>query len=138
MDEFAHRQAFSVRDYECDMQGVVNNAVYQNYLEHSRHEFLKSLGLDFAELTRRKVNLVVVRAELDYRASLVSGDSFEVLTRAERVSKLRFGFRQRILRSSDGKVMLEGFVIGTSLNERGRPCLPAEIDEAILRHSDSN
>ena len=45
--------AMAVRDYECDMQGVVNNAVYQNYLEHTRHEFLKSRGLDFARLTEQ-------------------------------------------------------------------------------------
>jgi len=131
MNEFQHHQPFVVRDYECDMQGVVNNAVYQNYLEHSRHEFLKSLGLDFAEITHRKINLVVVRAELDYRASLVSGDSFEVLTRVERVSKLRFGFRQKVQRCFDSKTMLEAFIIGTSLNERGRPCLPIEIENAL-------
>ena len=46
-----YQLAMSVRDYECDMQGVVNNAVYQNYLEHARHEFLKTKGLDFAALT---------------------------------------------------------------------------------------
>ena len=33
--------ALPVRDYECDMQGYVNNAVYQNYLEHARHEYLQ-------------------------------------------------------------------------------------------------
>ena len=32
--------AFSVRDYECDLQGIVNNAVYQNYYEHPRHQLL--------------------------------------------------------------------------------------------------
>lgn len=131
MGEQPHRQAFCVRDYECDMQGVVNNAVYQHYLEHSRHEFLKTLGLDFAELTRRQVYLVVIRAELDYRAPLVSGDEFDVLTRVERISKLRFGFRQQILRTSDHRVMLEGLIIGTALDARGRPCLPAEIDARL-------
>lgn len=29
-----------VRDSECDLQGVVNNAIYQNYFEHARHQFL--------------------------------------------------------------------------------------------------
>ncbi len=58
---------FSVRDYECDLQGVVNNAVYQNYLEHARHVFLKEQGIDFAALAREGVNLVVIRAELDYK-----------------------------------------------------------------------
>ncbi len=131
MAEFQHSQSFTVRDYECDMQGVVNNAIYQNYLEHSRHEFLKTLGLDFAELAQRRINLVVVRAELDYRRSLVSGDSFRVLTRVERISKLRFGFRQQILRCSDEALMLEGLIIGTALNARNRPYMPPEI-EALL------
>ena len=55
MAGYAARLEFQVRDYECDMQGVVNNSVYQNYLEHARHEFLKMLGIDFAEMTRRGV-----------------------------------------------------------------------------------
>lgn len=66
----------AVRDYECDMQGVVNNAVYLHYLEHARHEFLKSLGLDFASLTADGIIVVVVRAEIDYLQSLRSGDLF--------------------------------------------------------------
>jgi len=127
MSEPVHRQPFEVRDYECDMQGVVNNAVYQQYLEHSRHEFLKTLGLDFAALARDRVNLVVVRVELDYRRSLVSGDCFTVLTRMERISKLRFAFRQQIVRDSDGVVILKGLVTGTALNERNRPFLPPEL-----------
>ena len=42
----------AVRDYECDLQGVVNNAVYQNYLEHARHQYLQSLGLSLCPLPR--------------------------------------------------------------------------------------
>ncbi|MEX2320204.1 MAG: acyl-CoA thioesterase, partial [Saccharospirillum sp.] len=67
-----------VRDYECDMQGIVNNAVYQNYLEHCRHEFLLDRGVDFAALARDGINLVVVRAELDYKRSLTSQDEFSI------------------------------------------------------------
>ncbi len=122
---------FQVRDYECDMQGVVNNAVYQNYLEHSRHEFLKVLGLDFAELTRQRINLVVVRAELDYKAPLTSGDRFRVGTRLERISPLRFAFFQDIHRPADGAVILKAKVIGTALNEQGRPRLPRQIEERL-------
>src|SRR5690606_40626326 len=96
----------SVRDYECDMQGVVNNAVYQNYLEHARHEFLKSRGLDFAQLTADGIIVVVVRAEIDYRASLRSGDVFAVSVEPQLVSPLRLAFRQQIKRS-DGRVMLD-------------------------------
>jgi len=124
---------FQVRDYECDMQGVVNNSVYQNYLEHARHEFIKELGLDFAELTRRRINLVVVRAELDYKASLESGDSFWVGTRLEKISPIRFGFFQDIYRCPDNGLVLKGKIVGTALNERGRPRVPEEILKILSR-----
>lgn len=118
---------FKVRDYECDMQGIVNNGVYFNYLEHARHEFLLSRGVDFAALARDKINLVVVRSEMDYKAPLVSGDTFVVTVAFEAVSKVRFGFRQQVIRSRDQRVMLEGLVIGTSVNERGRPFVPEAL-----------
>lgn len=115
---------FKVRDYECDMQGVVNNSVYQNYLEHARHEFLLANGVDFAELARQKINLVVLRAELDYKASLVSGDEFYVDVVIVQSSRVRFDFLQNIYRKKDNKLVLAAKITGTSLSERGRPFVP--------------
>lgn len=129
--EYIHSIEFQVRDYECDMQGVVNNAVYQNYLEHARHEFLKSRQLNFTEITDSGVHLVVVRAELDYRDSLKSNDVFEVRSNLSRISKVRFEFRQDIYRLPDDRLMLEGRIIGTSLNERGRPFVPDLLKQLI-------
>ncbi|MFC3034108.1 acyl-CoA thioesterase [Pseudoalteromonas fenneropenaei] len=117
-----------VRDYECDLQGIVNNGVYFNYLEHARHEFLLANGIDFAKLAEQKINLVVIRAEMDFKDSLKPGDAFYVEVTPVRLSKLKFGFAQRVIRASDEKLMLDAMVIGTSVNERGRPFLPAEID----------
>jgi len=131
MVEPGFRLEFLVRDYECDLQGVVNNAVYQNYLEHARHEFIKSLGLDFAELARQQINLVVVRAELDYKKPLSSGESFWVNTRVERISPLRFAFLQDIYRLPDDELILQGKIIGTALNQRGRPKLPPQLAERL-------
>ncbi len=121
------RLDFKVRDYECDMQGIVNNAVYFNYLEHARHEFLHARGIDFAALARQGVNLVVVRSEMDYKASLGSGDAFYVTVAYQPVSKLRFGFRQQVIRSRDDKLMLDALVTGTALNPQGRPFVPPEL-----------
>jgi acyl-CoA thioester hydrolase len=122
---------FKVRDYECDMQGVVNNSVYQNYLEHARHEFLLAKGIDFAELARQKINLVVLRAELDYKTSLVSGDEFFVDVELVQSSRVRFDFLQNIYRKRDNKLMLSAKITGTSLNERGRPFLPDFFTELM-------
>jgi len=122
------RIEFQVRDYELDMQGIVNNGVYFNYLEHARHEYLLAKGVDFAALTREGIHLVVIRSELDYKAPLKSGDRFVVEVSTERLSKVKFGFRQRIIRLADEKVVLEGLVIGTALNERGRPYISPAIE----------
>lgn len=126
------RIEFKVRDYELDMQGIVNNGVYFNYLEHARHEFLLASGIDFAALTEAGIHLVVIRSELDYKASLKSGDEFAVEVALERISKVKFGFRQRVVRLSDEKVCVEGLVIGTALNQRGRPYISPELEALFV------
>lgn len=127
--EYTHRINFKVRDYECDLQGVVNNAVYQNYLEHARHELLQANGINFAALTAKGIHLIVIRAELDYRQSLKSNDEFSICSKLQQLSKLRFEFLQDIYRSSDQKLMLQARIIGTCLNRQGKPYLAKELSQ---------
>jgi acyl-CoA thioester hydrolase len=131
MENHPHSLDFSVRDYECDLQGVVNNAVYMNYLEHARHTFLLEQNIDFAALSSRGTNLVVVRAELIYRASLRSGDQFRITTSIERTSRLKCVFHQRIEKLPDLERILDAEVTGTALNSENRPEIPLEIDRLI-------
>lgn len=120
---------FAVRDYECDLAGMVNNASYLNYIEHARHEFLKSQGVDFAALAEEGIYLIAYRIELDYLYPLRSGDKFYVTTDAERVSRLRFGLLQNIYRYPDDKSVLKAKVFATAINEKGRPRLPKVLNE---------
>lgn len=117
------RLEFKVRDYECDLQGIVNNAVYQNYLEHARHEFLLSKGVNFSEQSKQGVDLVIVRAEIDYKKPLTSGDYFHTESSLRLVDRIRAAFDQRIVRS-DGVLCLQAVFIWTAMNERGRPFMP--------------
>ena len=122
--DYRHSIEFQVRDYECDMQGVVNNGVYQNYLEHARHEFLQSRGINFAETAKAGVNLMVIRAELDYKQSLVSGDRFVVRSLVWQSSRVKFEFQQDVFRLPDETLMLAARITGTSVNANGRPFVP--------------
>jgi acyl-CoA thioester hydrolase len=133
MDQNCFGLEMAVRDYECDLQGVVNNAVYQNYLEHARHMYLKSIGIDFAVLAAQGINLVVTRVEIDYKFSLKSGDLFVVEVRLERISPVRMGFRQDIYRLPERKPVIKALVTGTALNAKGRPQLPKELDGILNR-----
>lgn len=127
MNDYKFRIDLKVRDYECDIEGIVNNAVYMNYLEHARHEFLLTLGIDFTYLAKNGLALVVTRAELDYKTPLKSGDSFWVGVNIERESKLRIAFVQDIYRTSDDKPVVKARIIGTGMNDKGRPTVPDEV-----------
>lgn len=121
-----------VRDYECDIEGIVNNAVYLNYLEHARHVFLKHKGYNFAALTQKGIHLVVIRIEADYLYPLRSGDSFQVTAKIERISKLRFGFSQDIVRAQDQKPIMQAKVFCASLNAEGQPKYFTELENLFV------
>lgn len=131
--EYVFEIEMMVRDYECDMQGIVNNAVYQNYLEHCRHEFLHSVGLDFDQLCKSGIDAVVTRIEIDYRRSLKSRDVFIVKLGMHKQGRLRFVFDQAIVRKTDGEAVLEAEVIGV-LTRGGKPMSPALFDEVFRAH----
>jgi acyl-CoA thioester hydrolase len=131
MSDHPFKLELEVRHYECDFQGIVNNAVYQNYLEHARHSFLKQHDIDFIALSKQGINLVVIRAEIDYLYPLRTDDRFTVSVSMERVSRIRFAFLQDIDRLPDGKPILKARIIGTALNEAGRPYFPKELEELM-------
>lgn len=80
-----------VRDYECDIQGIVNNANYQHYTEHTRNEFIRSRGLAFDELHRRGIDTVVARLEMQFKTPLRPGDEFlSQLLCSQRRHQIRF------------------------------------------------
>jgi len=128
MEDYAFSMEMAVRDYECDIQGVVNNGVYMNYLEHVRHEYLKHIGIDFADYAKQGINLMVVRAELNYKFPLESGDKFIVYVNLVRESRVKFAFQQDIYRLPDEKLILNARIIGTAVNAKGRPEIPEQFN----------
>lgn len=109
MQDYIFEIQLKVRDYECDIQGIVNNAVYQSYLEHARHEYLQSKAISFKKLTADGILLMVSRIEMDFKRSLTSGDSFLVKLRIERQG-LKLVFFEDIFRVSDQALCLKAKV----------------------------
>ena len=109
MEKYIFELTMKVRDYECDLQGIVNNANYQHYIEHTRHEFLLSAGIGFARLHEQGIDPVVARLNMAFKTPLRSGDEF--------VSKLylkkegiKYVFYQDIFRLPDLKPVIKSTV----------------------------
>jgi acyl-CoA thioester hydrolase len=121
---------FAVRDYECDLQGVVNNANYQHYLEHARHEFLISKGISFVDLHNEGIDLIVTRVEIDYKYPLRSRDKFIVRVKIQREGNARLAFVQDIFRLPDDKHIVHAIVTGVA-TKKGRPVPPGKLVEQL-------
>ena len=119
-DNYQFELEFSVRDYECDLQGIVNNAVYLNYFEHTRHTFLLSKNIDFAKLHTEGIDLIIARIEVDYKLSLKSGDRFVVRVNMFPEGPLRMIFEQYIFNLSNQKLVAQTRVTGVGI-KNGRP-----------------
>lgn len=98
-----------VRDYECDIQGIVNNANYLHYIEHTRHKFIQTLGLSFADLHNKGIDVVVARMNLQYKTPLKCEDIFISKLRMTKEG-LRYIFHQDIVRKTDNKLCLRAQV----------------------------
>ena len=129
MADYIFELRLKVRDYECDLQGIVNNANYQHYIEHTRHEFLLAHNVSFSDLHSRGIDAVVARLNMQFKVPLKSGDEF--------VSKLwlkkegiKYGFMQDIFRASDMKLVVKAQVDTVCLvNGRLSDC--QELNEAF-------
>lgn len=103
-----------VRDYECDLQGIVNNANYQHYTEHTRHEFLLSKGVSFADLHQRGIDAVVARMNMVFKQPLRSGDEF-ICTLNIKKEGIKYIFLQDIYRASDEKLVFTSEITTVTL-----------------------
>ncbi|MEE4286827.1 MAG: acyl-CoA thioesterase [Mariniphaga sp.] len=128
MHDYYFETELEVRDYECDIQGIVNNSVYQNYLEHCRHQFLNKVGLSFAQMHNDGIDAVVIRAELDYKFPLRPGDVFLVRLKMAKKGQLRIIFKQQVIRKSDKKLMVDARIT-TVLTRNGRPVSPGILED---------
>ena len=109
MNKYHFETRMQVRDYECDIEGIVNNAQYIHYCEHTRHLFLKECGLSFAEMHAKGVDAVVARMNLQYKTPLRPDDEFISRMRLTKEG-IKYVFHHDIFRASDEALCFRGDV----------------------------
>lgn len=129
-DKYVYETRMEVRDYECDIEGIVNNANYLHYLEHTRHRFLRQAGLSFAEMHQRGVDAVVARMDLRYKSPLRCDDNLISRLWIEKQG-IRYVFHQDIFREADEALCLKAMVELVCL-VNGKLANSEEYDKAFL------
>jgi len=126
-----HRCSLTVRSYECDSYGHVNNAVYLNYLEYARHAYLRDNGISVDEMRSAGYGLWVARLAIDYRRPAGLDDPLTIVTWPLRKTRIGGVLAQRIVRAE--LVIAEAEVTWVCVDARGRPArLPPAFDRESL------
>ncbi|MEV5148011.1 acyl-CoA thioesterase [Streptomyces sp. NPDC052727] len=118
----------TVRGYETDVQGHLNQAVYLNYAEHARWSLLQAAGISQARLVGQGVGPVALETTIRYRRELLAGDEVDVTCAFEWGEGKTFRIRQEIVKT-DGTLAAEVVAVGGLLNLAERKLLadPREV-----------
>ncbi len=130
-EEYIFALEMQVRDYELDCQGIVNNANYLHYLEHTRHEFCRQAGLSFGEMHNRGIDPVLAKAEIEYMQPLRSDDFFVSCLNLRRKGP-KFCFEQDIYKH-DGSPVIKAVITVVCL-ENGRLSRGDVLAEAFAKY----
>ena len=115
--KYLFESPIKIRVFECDMQGVVNNAYYHNLLEETRIDFLESIGIDVRNLySNHDIDLIVYQASIQYRSPIVPGETVRSCLNMRR-ENARFVFLQDFRRKETGEL-----------------CLKARVDIVVVRN----
>lgn len=129
MKDYIFEMKMKVRDYECDAQGIVNNANYQHYMEHTRHEFILSRGIRFSELHEQGIDPVVARITLEYKSPLKGGDEFVSKLNVKKEG-IRYVFEQHIYRIEDERLCVKATVECVCI-VNGKLCTHEAFDKIV-------
>lgn len=100
---YSYSLQMGVRDYELDSEGIVNNANYLHYMEHTRHQFCIKAGFPFKKMIDEGIVAVVRKIEIEYLIPLRSGDKFISCLNIKRKGP-RFIFKQDIYKEDESLV----------------------------------
>ena len=126
--------SLTVRTYECDSYGHVNNAIYLNYLEYARNELLKDVGFDYPAVIKAGYGVYVARIEIDYRKPAFLNDELLIKSRPVKKGAVSGIIAQEIWRGDE--LLIDAKVTWAFVNSQGMPTrIPPQWDMPGLKPS---
>ena len=124
--------SLTVRSYECDSYGHVNNANYLNYLEYGRHEYLKAVNFDYIDAFKAGYGLYVARIEIDYKRPAIVDDVLTIKSWPVKKGAVSGIMAQEIWRADE--LIVQAKITWAFVDSKGQPVkIPPEWDKPGLK-----
>lgn len=129
LKDFKHKISVTVRFNEVDMLGVCNNAVYLNFFEHARLQYIKVTGLQpEGGLFADGKLFFMVKNELNYRDHAYYDDELHIYTKISYVKNSSFGFDHLISNAKTNKIIVDGSGVLVHVDPETRKSTPLSDD----------
>jgi acyl-CoA thioester hydrolase len=129
------RSEFRVRYAETDQMGVVYHSHYLVWCEVGRTDFIRSLGIPYAELEQHGTALAVAEASLRYAAPARYDERICVETTLTIVRSRALTFAYEITNADTGQRLVSASTVLVSLDRQGRSSPIPEPVRVLLRNA---
>jgi acyl-CoA thioester hydrolase len=128
-NDFKHRITVTVRFNEVDMLGVLNNAVYINFFEDARMQYIKMLGLipDTGPFTDG-IQYYMVRNEINYRGHAYYDEVLHIYSRIAYIKRSSFGFEHIVVKDKSKEIIADGSGVVVRVNPSTKKSEPLTGD----------
>jgi len=119
--------SLTVRTYECDSYGHVNNANYLNYLEFARYEYLKTIQFDYPSIIKEGYGIYIARLEIDYKKPAITDEHLTIKSWPIKKGAVSGVIAQEIWRGEE--LVVKAKVTWAFVDSSGQPAkIPPEWD----------
>jgi len=122
-----------VMSYELDSWGHVNNAVYLNYLEKARNDFMTQKGLNFKKFAEWEVFPVLSKAEIIFKAPAFADDDIIIYGYISKHSPASFTLTYSIIKKETEQLVATAETSHIFVNKKNRPArIPEEFKKNFI------
>lgn len=123
----------TVASYELDSFGHANNAVFLNYLEKARGDFMVARGMHFDDFFKWRKYPLVVRANLEFKRPAKAGDTLHITARITAHTQTSFTLQYEVHERDSGHLVLTAETFHVFVDDRNRPTrMPPEFHQNFI------
>ncbi len=124
-----------VEYHHTDQMGIVHHSNYIKFFEVARTEWLRAIGLTYAEMERRGVMMPIVEVNVKYRQPAYYDELISVTAMVEELPMARMVFKYEI-HGEDGRDIASGsttlgFIDSTTRRPQRAPIWLMEVLKAL-------